>query len=210
MVYELLARVHTTPIGFGPSLTMCIELPTITGSPSNATIEVSTRSASEAWISWVGGTEFSLEAGDAAHGFSFRGPDPHSTLLALLNQLTPTRTFCEILDRHVKDYKATLTDNFSLSLGQKPRLDVSTDVLTAEYRPGVGDTYLEWLLFNYGRYLLASSARGLLPANLQGKWAKGHDNPWGAGELIVTAGAVGAVDSYVFVTDYRMNPCHSL
>jgi alpha-L-fucosidase 2 len=182
MLYELLARVHTTPVLSGRfPTTQCIQSSVAPGSPPNATIKVSSRSVSEAWISWVGGTEYSLEAGDAAHGFSFRGSDPHDALLALLNHPTPVLTFSGILDQHVNDYKATLTDKFSLSLGQKPRLDVSTDVVKAGYQTDVGDTYLEWLMFNYGRYLLASSARGSLPANLQGKWANAHDNPWGAG-----------------------------
>ncbi|KAF8234511.1 glycoside hydrolase family 95 protein [Tricholoma matsutake] len=180
MLYELLARVYTTPVVSGPSsTTQCIQKPVAPGMPPNATIEVG-RSVSEAWISWVGRTKYSLEAGDAAHRFSFRGSDPHDALLALLNQPTPGLTFSGILDQHVKDYTAALTDKFSLSLGQKPRLDVSTDVLKAGYQIDVGDTYLEWLMFNYGRYLLASSARGLLPANLQGKWANLRDNPWSA------------------------------
>jgi alpha-L-fucosidase 2 len=182
MLYELLARVYITPTVSGLSSIQCIQLPVASGAPLNATIRVSSGSASEAWISWVGGTEYSMNAGDAAHGFSFRGSDPHDALLALLNQPTPGLAFSGILDQHVKDYMATLTDKFSLSLGQKPKLDVSTDVLRAEYQTDVGDTYLEWLVFNYGRYLLASSARGSLPANLQGKWANLHDNPWSAGE----------------------------
>ncbi|KAF8234486.1 glycoside hydrolase family 95 protein [Tricholoma matsutake] len=181
MLYELLARVYTTPFVSGSSsATRCIRIPVAPGTPPNATIEVSGRSVSEAWISWVGETEYSLEAGDPAHGFSFRGSDPHDALLALLNQPTPVLTFSEILEQHVKDYKATLMDKFSLSLGQKPRLDVPTDVVKAGYKVDAGDTYLEWLMFNYGRYLLASSARGSLPANLQGKWANLHVNPWGA------------------------------
>jgi len=44
-----------------------------------------------------------------------------------------------------------------------------------------GNVYIEWLLFNFGRYLLASSARGDLPANLQGKWANDLGNAWSAG-----------------------------
>jgi alpha-L-fucosidase 2 len=182
MLYELLARVHTTPIVPGSSsATRCLPLPVAPGTPPNATIEVSSGSVSEARISWVGRTEYSLDAGDAAHDFSFRGSDPHDALMALLNVPTAVRTFSEILDQHVKDYKATLTDKFSLSLGQVPRLDVPTDLVKAKYQIDVGDTYLEWLMFNYGRYLLASSARGTLPANLQGKWANVHDNAWGAG-----------------------------
>jgi alpha-L-fucosidase 2 len=190
MLYELLARVHTTPVVSGlSSTTQCIQLPVASGAPPNATIQVSSRSASEAWISWVGGTEYSQDAGDAAHGFSFRGSDPHDALLALLTQPTLASTFSGILDQHVKDYTAALSDKFSLSLGQKPRLDVPTDVLRAGYQIDVGDTYLEWVLFNYGRYLLVSSARGSLPANLQGKWGNLHDSPWSAGNSILVVSA---------------------
>jgi alpha-L-fucosidase 2 len=205
MLYEILARVHTTPIASrrasgSPSTTRCIQLPVAAGVPPNATIKVDSSSASDTWISWVGGTEYALEAGDAAHGFSFRGPDPHDALSALLSPSTPMLTFSGILDQHVRDYKAALTDKFSLSLGQKPKLDLPTDVLKAEYKTDIGDTYLEWLMFNYGRYLLASSARGALPANLQGKWANGYENPWGAGECTWLASGLGVAD---FMIDYR-------
>ena len=206
MLYELLARVHTTPVLSSPSpIIQCIQAPASPGTPPNATIKVSGRSVSEAWISWVGGTEYSLDAGDAAHRFSFRGPDPHDDLLFLLNQPTSMLTFSGILDQHLKDYKATLIDQFSLSLGQKPRLDVPTDVVKAAYKIDVGDTYLEWLMFNYGRYLLASSARGSLPANLQGKWACAHDNPWGAGERNLVLSAF-YVAHYILMIDYREKP----
>jgi len=42
------------------------------------------------------------------------------------------------------------------------------------------NTYLEWILFNYGRYMFVSSARGKLPLNLQGVWADGVSNAWSA------------------------------
>ncbi len=67
-----------------------------------------------------------------------------------------------------------------MDLGQAVDLENPTDVLRAAYQVGVGNTYLEWLAFNFGRYLLAGSARGLLPANLQGKWGNGLSNAWGA------------------------------
>ena len=206
MLYELLARVHTTTVLSSPSsVTRCIQSAAAPGTPPNATIEVSSRSVSEAWISWVGGTEYSLDAGDAAHGFSFRGPDPHDSLLFLLNQPMSSLTFSGILDQHVKDYKATLTNKFSLSLGQKPRLDIPTDAVKAAYKIDVGDTYLEWLMFNYGRYLLASSARGSLPANLQGKWAHAHDNPWGAGGWDLVSSEL-YITHFILIIDYREKP----
>lgn len=37
----------------------------------------------------------------------------------------------------------------------------STDEIKSAYTVDTGDAYLEWLLFNYGRYLLASSSCGV-------------------------------------------------
>ncbi|KAL0581459.1 hypothetical protein V5O48_000613 [Marasmius crinis-equi] len=172
MLYELLGRVHSS----GGSV-ICDSTAAFDGSSTpNATIIVT--EATEAWIKWVGGTEFSQDAGDAAHSFSFRGPDPHDDLVQLIS--ASTSSYDGILSEHIKDFKAVLWDKFSLSLGQKPQLDTPTDQLRAEYKLDVGNPYLEWLTFNYGRYMLASSARGKLPANLQGKWASGTSNPWSA------------------------------
>ncbi|GLB41068.1 putative glycosyl hydrolase family 65, N-terminal domain [Lyophyllum shimeji] len=182
MLYEIITRLHTTPINNNPGpTTQCIQFPVPYGFPPNATLQVKAGTVREAWISWVGGTEYSMDAGNAASGFSFRGADPHT---ALLNLITPPASgsdaFPAILAQHVADYKAALTDKFSLSLGQTPRLDAPTDVIKAAYKIDAGDRYLEWVLFNYGRYLLASSSRGALPANLQGKWADGYGNAWSA------------------------------
>ena len=40
------------------------------------------------------------------------------------------------------------------------------------------DPELEALFFQYGRYLLISSSRGSLPANLQGLWNDSNTPPW--------------------------------
>ncbi|KAF8066795.1 glycoside hydrolase family 95 protein [Lyophyllum atratum] len=180
MTYEFLGRLRATAIN-NAKTTKCIQFPVPSGAPPNATLQVIAGTAREAWISWVGGTEYSMDAGNAASGFSFRGADPHVALLNLISApTTVSASFSQILAQHVADYKAALTDKFSLSLGQTARLDAPTDVIKAAYEIDTGDKYLEWLLFNYGRYLLASSARGVLPANLQGKWADGYGNAWGA------------------------------
>jgi alpha-L-fucosidase 2 len=67
-----------------------------------------------------------------------------------------------------------------LDLGQTPNFNLPTDVLRNQYTIDgpASNAYLDWLLFNYGRYLLVSSSRGLLPANLQGKWVNAIDNAW--------------------------------
>ncbi|KAI0353355.1 glycoside hydrolase family 95 protein [Trametes cingulata] len=170
MAFEILARLTALPSGAAVSCAAA-------GS-GNATLSVT--GAEEAWITWVGGTDYTMDAGDAAHGFSFKGADPHDALVALLTPATASSTSYDALrSAHVADYSGLMT-KFALDLGQTPDLETPTDVLKARYETDVGDTYLEWVLFNYGRYLLASSARGALPANLQGKWAKDASNPWSA------------------------------
>lgn len=66
----------------------------------------------------------------------------------------------------------------SQDIGQHIRPLLLTPVLT-----GISDTDPELLtlLYNYGRYLLISSARpGTLPPNLQGIWNKDFNPPWGS------------------------------
>ncbi|TFK65990.1 glycoside hydrolase family 95 protein [Pluteus cervinus] len=187
MTYELLALFQAS----GPrAIVSCTQFPVAYGAPLNASLSIT--GASEAWVTWVGATEYSMDAGDEAHNFTFKGEDPHDTLLALLTPLAPSptgaapSTYSLILQNHIKDFRATLSTPFELSLGQTPQLDKPTDYLISAYSTDTGNSYLEWLLFNYGRYLLASSGRGVLPANLQGKWANGYGNAWSADANINT------------------------
>lgn len=175
MAYEILARVHAS----GGRVSCASAAPQVVG-VMNATITVS--NASSAWIVWVGATNYDIDAGTAAQGFSFRGPDPHAALLPLLTSAS-SQSYASLLAAHQADITSALYENFSLNIGQTPNLHTPTDVLRSQYRTDAGNPYLEWVLFNFGRYLLASSARGVLPANLQGKWANGASNPWSGGEL---------------------------
>ncbi|KAF9493689.1 hypothetical protein BDN71DRAFT_1449921 [Pleurotus eryngii] len=180
MAYEILAKVGTVD----GSVT-CTPAAGTEGSKLNATITVI--NSTESWITWVGGTNFDVDAGDEAHSFSFKGPDPHSSLVQLLS--AASKPASALFKAHLDDLGATFSQSFSLTLGQGPsRSDLAqpTSDLIDGYQiayPGTasgGNLYLENLLFNYGRYLLWSSARGVLPANLQGKWANGYGNPWSA------------------------------
>lgn len=174
LLYELIGRVQS--VGANTKV-VCRG-----SSGENARAAVSVSDAVEAWITWVGGTNYDLDAGDEAHNFSFQGPDPHEALVALLPRAPAmSTTYPSVISTHLTDYKSTF-NTFSLSLGQTPDLSVPTDQLKAAYKTDVGDVYLEWVLFNYGRYLLGSSGRGVLPANLQGKWGDGISQAWGAGE----------------------------
>jgi alpha-L-fucosidase 2 len=119
-----------------------------------------------------------MDAGNAAYGYSFKGPDPHDVLTTLV-QTVSLKTYSELVNQHETDYSSVLS-LFSLDLGQQPNLDQPTDTIMNNYQTDIGDAYLEWLLFNFGRYLLLGSARGRLPANLQGVWAPDASNPWSA------------------------------
>ncbi|KAF8631453.1 hypothetical protein AX15_002391 [Amanita polypyramis BW_CC] len=178
MVYELLFRVFVPP-GVSAPAVQCISLPVRSGSAPNATIHVTGGATSQAWVTWLGATDYSIDAGDYAHNFTFKGDDPHAGLLGTIPSATSS-LYQSSLDDHLSSYNALLNEPFSISLGQIPKLDVPTDVLRARYQIDVGDPYLEWLTFNLGRYLLASSAPGVLPSNLQGVWANGNTNAWGA------------------------------
>jgi alpha-L-fucosidase 2 len=178
MLYEFLGRARAVNSN-GTASISCNPSPSSSTGMTNATLTIS--GASESWFTWVGGTEYDQDAGDQAHDFTFRGPDPHASLSSLLVSATsPNFTYASILSAHTNDFTNVISP-FALSLGQTPNLSNSTDQLVAAYETDVGDAYLEWLLFNYGRYMLASSARGLLPANLQGKWAKDARNMWSSG-----------------------------
>ncbi|KAF8664131.1 hypothetical protein AX16_000821 [Volvariella volvacea WC 439] len=177
MLYELLASVSSS----GPSSKVtCVQFPVPFGAPFNASVIVT--GAQEAWVTWVGDTNYDINAGDEAHSFSFQGPDPHDSLVRLLfpPSLPAVPNYARILKQHVDDFRTTLSGSFALSLGQTPDLNTPTDVLQANYKTDVGNPHLEWLLFNYGRYMLVSSGRSVLPANLQGKWAHGYGNAWSA------------------------------
>ncbi|KAH9923863.1 glycoside hydrolase family 95 protein [Fomitopsis serialis] len=166
MSYEVLARVRASPNA------------TIACTPSGSNATLSVDGANEAWITWVGGTEYDMHAGSATSSFSFAGPDPHNALNGSLDAAT-AQTYNDLLEAHISDYTSVISP-FSLDLGQTPDLSTPTDQLKAAYQTNIGNPYFEWLLFNYGRYLLVSSARGVLPPNLQGKWVESWTNAWGS------------------------------
>ncbi|MHB9055409.1 MAG: glycosyl hydrolase family 95 catalytic domain-containing protein [Paludibacteraceae bacterium] len=77
---------------------------------------------------------------------------------------------------HVTDYKS-LFDRVSLSLGTTSNT-VPTNQLITKYASDK-DHFLNELYFQFGRYLMISSARGLaLPSNLQGIWNNSNTPPW--------------------------------
>jgi alpha-L-fucosidase 2 len=82
---------------------------------------------------------------------------------------------------HERDVQALL-GRVQLDLGTSPaeRRALTTDARLAAYTKSGGDPELEALYFQFGRYLLVSSSRDSLPANLQGLWNDSLQPPWNA------------------------------
>ncbi|PVF92534.1 hypothetical protein CPB86DRAFT_177484 [Serendipita vermifera] len=171
MTYEVIGTVKAS--GKSRTTTSC----------SNGVLTI--QNATDFWFVWSGDTEYDINAGTAADNYSFRGADPHSKLTPTLSA-TNSLTYSNFLKRQVNDYSQGTRTSFSLDLGQRADYDRSTDELLVAYQASQlngqtsdkGRTLLEWLLFNYGRHLMFSSARGNLPANLQGVWSFGSWAPW--------------------------------
>lgn len=80
--------------------------------------------------------------------------------------------------RDTREYFASMLDRAEISFPQSgTKADVPTDQRIANPEDDLG---LVELYFNFGRYLLAGSSRGKLPANLQGIWCKDYRAPWSA------------------------------
>lgn len=84
------------------------------------------------------------------------------------------KTYEELKARHLEDYQRLFNRvKFDLKI---PEPKVTTDVLLKSQRQ---NNYLDALYFQYGRYLMISSSRGIqLPNNLQGIWNNSNTPPW--------------------------------
>ena len=110
---------------------------------------------------------------------NWRGDPPHAAIARRIDDAT-ARGFDKLLAEHVEDYQS-LFNRFRLDLGTTAA-DVAalpTDERLARYADQhSADPELDALFCQYGRYLLISSSRGGLPANLQGLWNESNTPPW--------------------------------
>ena len=114
-------------------------------------------------------------------GGNFRGDPPAQQCAATLDRLV-AKTYAELRKAAALDTSQWMS-RFSFKLGHHdPELDMlPTDERLARVASGGDDLGLQQLYFEYARYLLVGSSRpGGLPANLQGIWAGGINNPWGS------------------------------
>jgi alpha-L-fucosidase 2 len=105
--------------------------------------------------------------------------DPHQAVTAKIRQAAELG-FTALKDRHLEDYR-NLFGRVQVNLNSKTS-ELPTSELLKAYQEGKQDTYLEELIFQYGRYLLiASSRENTLPAHLQGAWSQFEVSPWCGG-----------------------------
>lgn len=114
-------------------------------------------------------------------GGSFEGGDPEAQCEKTL-ALASKRGVGEIFARQEAVYQPVFRRmSLHLGAGADGKASLPTDERVRRVSKGEDDLGLQELYFAYARYLLISSSRpNGLPANLQGLWAGGIDNPWGS------------------------------
>jgi alpha-L-fucosidase 2 len=121
-------------------------------------------------IALAAATDYAL---DPEKGFR-SGIDPVSLVQ---KQASVVRTpYEDLRNAHLADFRKIM-GRVDLDLGAQPKDKSIAERLDA-YKKGAKDPQLEALMFQYGRYLLVSSSRGYLPANLQGLWNDKNKPAW--------------------------------
>lgn len=112
-----------------------------------------------------------------AAGTSF--DDGRPPLPRVQAQLAAAPAWPALQAAHRRDVQRLL-GRMQLDLGTSApeRRALTTDARLASYTREGGDPELEALYFQFGRYLLVSSSRDSLPANLQGLWNDHLQPPW--------------------------------
>lgn len=87
------------------------------------------------------------------------------------------KTYAKLKTSHMADYQS-LFNRVSLSLnGSKPTMP--TNELLTSYNAGDYESALDVLYFQFGRYLMIGSSRGMaMPSNLQGLWNNSNNPSW--------------------------------
>ena len=128
-------------------------------------------SGNSATIIVAAATDYAL---DAAKNFR-NGIDPEQTIDGQLKAVA-AKNYDVLRTSHIADFRQIM-GRVNLDLGAPPEGKSITARLEA-YRKGAADPHLEALIFQFGRYLLISSSRGFLPANLQGLWNDSNNPAW--------------------------------
>ena len=111
----------------------------------------------------------------------WRGEPPQPRVLGQVSAAAAQNDLGDFLRRQQNALSCRLVHRVVLDLGKAAEAQRArpTDRRLAAYRDGAQDPELEVLLFQFGRYLLASCSRtNGLPANLQGLWNDSNNPAW--------------------------------
>jgi alpha-L-fucosidase 2 len=107
----------------------------------------------------------------------WRGNAPHSIVSTRISAAS-AKTYSALRSAHIADYQ-TLFNRFTLDLGDSIYKSTPTKTRKNSYTKGAGnDRGLDVLFTQMGRYLIISSSRSSLPANLQGLWNNSASPTW--------------------------------
>ena len=120
-------------------------------------------------------SDFQTADGDYLNNNDPDGAAAAQTVADRLNAAAQ-KGFAALLKAHMDDYQEIM-GRVSLDLGDKEKASLPTDELLTSYKQE-RSAYAETLLFQFGRYLLLSSSRDSLPANLQGIWNNSNNPGW--------------------------------
>jgi alpha-L-fucosidase 2 len=116
------------------------------------------------------GTDYAM---DPSKGFR-TGIHPAKTVDERIEAVA-AKKYDDLRSRHVVAFQK-LMGRVTLDLGAPKEGDIKARL--DAYKKGADDPALEALMFHYGRYLLLSSSRHSLPANLQGLWNDSNKPAW--------------------------------
>jgi alpha-L-fucosidase 2 len=106
-----------------------------------------------------------------------RAPDPLPAVIRE-GRAAAALPWATVLHQHVVDFQSFFNRcRLELDDADRDRKFPLAQRL-ANLQAGKDDPSLVALYFNFGRYLLISSSRNSLPANLQGLWAEEYQTPW--------------------------------
>lgn len=104
---------------------------------------------------------------------------PHQNVSKLIENAA-VKGFKKLKATHLADYHNLFSRVRIDFKNEVPKM--TTKALLEKYKAGNTNTYLEELMFQYGRYLLiASSRKGTLPTGLQGIWSQYEVTPFTGG-----------------------------
>lgn len=131
--------------------------------------KISITDANAVTILLTGATDFDINSNTYVHGTA----GLHRRISTRIDEVA-AKDYADLRIAHLNDYQPKFNRvklDFGVTMPEIP-----TDMLVRSYRDNM---YLDILYFQYGRYLMLGSSRGMnLPNNLQGLWNDSNNPAW--------------------------------